>query len=715
MRADVRAFIAGLLLPSLLATAAWQRPSKPIFGFTASSTRDQTQTEARLLKLPSAERIRESHRFLAGEPHIAGSARDHALAEWTRDEFAKAGLEQIEIVEHQVLLPWPQEVVVEMTAPKPWRASMREDPIAGDEYTQAESLGLPYHAYSASGEISAPVVYAGSGNPADYEWLAARGIDIRGKIALVRYSVPYSYRGFKALAAQERGAAGLLIYSDPADDGFKKGKVYPEGPWGPESHIQRGGIVYDFMVPGDPLTPGWASLPGARRIDMADAVSLPKIISAPLSYKDARVILEALEGPTAPAGWQGGLPMTYRVGGGAATVRMRVRADDRVRPIWTVTGMIRGSERPDEVVIVGNHRDAWVYGGVDPSSGSAALIELARTLGELARTGSRPKRSILFASWDAEEFTLTSSTEWGEQKESWLRDRAVAYLNVDSAASGPNFSAAAVPALNRLISEAAQAVRDPVRRLPIASVVRNRRLRERGALPTGSSTALVNNRLGSGSDYTVFLNHLGVAVADLSFDGPYGVYHSAYDNHNWVSRIGDPGFRYHVTLVQLWGVIALRLANADALPLDYEPYATTIEAFVAAIQKRWQKPGVRNQPIAGAFADVKSAISEMKAAARTLNRRRTDALSRSDAMALQAVNRGLMSAERALLNPAGIPGRPWYRHLIYAPKYTYAPEVLPGVAEAVDAPVRDDGRISEQLRQLAAALRRAAAALQELR
>ncbi|MCA1650531.1 MAG: M28 family peptidase [Acidobacteria bacterium] len=373
--------------------------------------------------------------------------------------------------------------------------------------------------------------------------------------------------------------------------------------------------------------------------------------------------------------------------------------------------MIPGVERPDEVVLVGNHRDAWVYGGVDPSSGSAALVELARTLGELARTGSRPKRSILFASWDAEEFTLTSSTEWGEQKESWLRDRAVAYLNVDSAASGPNFSAAAVPALNQLISEATQAVRDPVRRLSIASVVRDRRTRERGALPTGSSSALVNNRLGSGSDYTVFLNHLGVPVADLAFDGPYGVYHSAYDNHNWVARIGDPGFRYHVTLVQLWGVIALRLANADALPLDYEPYADSVETFATEIQKRWQKPGAGNETVAGDFADVKSAISEFKAAARTLNSRRTAALSTSDATALQSVNRGLMAAERALLHPAGIPGRPWYRHLIYAPKYTYAPEVLPGVAEAVVTPVRDTDRVSEQLRLLAAALRRAAAAL----
>jgi N-acetylated-alpha-linked acidic dipeptidase len=710
----------GLLLALcavVVLSAASQRSDLTIFGFTREHDERQREVEQRFLALPSAARIRDAHRFLADKPHIAGSARDRQLAEWTRDRFLQYGLEEVEITTHDVLLPWPQAISVEMMAcpepcrraPRAWKASMREEPIREDPYTHASvtELGLPYHAYSASGDITAPVVYAGSGNPADYEWLDGQGIDVRGKIALVRYSVPYSYRGFKALTAQQRGAAGILIYSDPADDGYSKGKVYPDGPWGPESHIQRGGVVFDFMVPGDPLTPGWPSLPGARRIERREAMSLPKIISAPLSYKDARVILESLGGPEVPKAWHGALPLTYRAGPGTAKVRMRVRIDDRIRPIWTVTGVIRGSERPDDVVIVGNHRDAWVYGGVDPSSGSAALIELARTLGELRRGGWRPSRSILFASWDAEEFTLTSSTEWGEQHESWLRQHAVAYLNVDSAASGPNLSIAAVPALNRLLEEVTMTLRDPTSGLTLAARARDRASRERGALPTGAADDLVDNRLGSGSDYTVFLNFLGTPIADLSFDGPYGVYHSMYDNHHWVDTIGDPGFRYHETLVRLWGLVALRLAQADVVPLDYAAYAERVDAFAAEVAKRWTNTaGAPADPM----ADVRAAVADLRSAAIDFNERREDALRRADSRRLDALDRQLLGVERAFTDGDGIPGRPWFRHLIYAPKFTYAAEVLPGVAEAVDA--GDHQRARAQSDRLARSLRRAAARLQ---
>ena len=527
---------------------------------------------------------------------------------------------------------------------------------------------------------------------------------MRGKIVLVRYSVPYSYRGYKALTAQLRGAAGLLIYSDPADDGQAKGKIYPEGPWGPESQIQRGGIAYDFIVPGDPLTPGWASTPGAPRVAARDAVSLPTIVSAPLSFKDARVILESLGGPEVPAAWRGATSFTYRAGPGQTVVRMRVRTDDRIRPIWTVTGLIRGRTQPDDVVIVGNHRDAWVYGGVDPSSGSAALIELARTLGDLTRSGWRPERSILFASWDAEEFALTSSTEWGEQHQAWLRKNAVAYLNVDSAASGSQLALSAVPALNHVLDEVARTVRDPISRLTLAAATRDRRTREGGRRVTGTPDDVIDNRLGSGSDYTVFLNFLGVPVADMSFDGPYGVYHSLYDTHAWVATIGDPGFRYHVALVQFWGLAALRLADADVVPLDYEPYAERIDEFAADVERRWIR-----RPHGGAgelLAEVRRAAAEMHSAAARFNARRDAALRQCDTPAFASLNRQLLGVERALLDPEGIPGRPWYRHLVYAPKFTYAPEVLPGVAEAVDA--GDNARARAQSARLAAALRRAA-------
>jgi N-acetylated-alpha-linked acidic dipeptidase len=552
-------------------------------------------------------------------------------------------------------------------------------------------------------------VYAGSGNPENFDWLAAQGIDLRGKIALVRYSVPYSYRGFKALTAQERGLAGILIYSDPADDGYKKGKTYPNGPWGPESHIQRGGIPFDFLVPGDPLTPGWASVPGAKRIAAADAVSIPTIISVPMSYRDARVILEALGGPEVPQAWRGGLPITYRAGGSGAVVRLTVRIDSENRQIQTVVGRIRGADRPEEEVIVGNHRDAWVFGGVDPSSGSAALMELARGLGSIARAGFRPRRTVVFASWDAEEFTLTSSTEWGEQYANELRERAVAYLNVDSAASGPSFSATAVPSLNRLVSEAARDVRQPRRRQSVAAAAAHAAAVERGALPGAAGQQLVDNRLGSGSDYTVFLNFLGIPVVDMGFQGPYGVYHSMYDNHRWVARIGDPGFRHHAALTKLWGLMTLRLANADVLPFDYAEYAARLQEFAEEVEKRWTDRGWQDagtDSVTAPFGPVHEAISRFAAAAARIGERQGKAVKAASAAERDALNRTLLRAERALLDPDGIPGRPWYRHQIYAPKFTYAPEVLPGPAEAIAA--GDEHRLREQCRRVGAAIDRAA-------
>jgi N-acetylated-alpha-linked acidic dipeptidase len=652
-----------------------------------ASSADQRAVERRFITMPSRSRAREAHAYLTAAPHVAGSPRDRVLAEWVRDRWRAYGLEQVEIVEHEVLLSYANDVQVEMEVRQPrgagptaWRATLREDAV--DRFTDGD-VGVAYHAYSASGDVTAPLVYVGSGNPADYDWLARHGVDVKGKIVLARYSMPYSYRGFKVLTAEQRGAAGLLIYSDPADDGFKKGKTYPDGPWGPESHIQRGGVVYDFRVPGDPLTPGWASVPGATRINAADAVSLPKIMSAPLSWRDARVLLDTLQGPEAPATWKGGLPITYRVGPGSALVRMRVQMDNKVRPIWTVTGRITGTAFPDQLVIVGNHRDAWVYGGVDPSSGTASLMELARSLGTLAKQGARPDRTIVFANWDAEEFTLTSSTEWGEQHERDLREHAVAYLNVDSSTSGEEFKASAVPALNRLVVEAARDTLD---------------------LKPGDR-GMVGNRLGSGSDYTVFLNFLGVPIVDMSFTGPYGVYHSVYDNHLWMQKFGDPGFIRHAAMTRLWGVMALRLANADVVPLDYRASADRIREFVGE-KIEGAKPAERAalQPLEGA-ADRFAAAAE--AAGRRMETLLADGT--GDVKAMAALSQTLIKTERAFLHTDGIPDRPWYRHLIYAPKPTYAAEVLPGVAEALDAGNRR--RIAEQVAHLVAALDRAAAIL----
>src|SRR4051812_9452878 len=723
-----------------------QKPAATLYGFTARSSAAERRLEYRFLLLPSAAHVRESHAYLTAEPHVAGSPRDRVLAEWVRDRWREYGLEQVEIAQHDVLLPYPTDVLVETTVAasrgrgaRRWRATLKEDAVEGDPFS-ARDVGIAAHAYSASGDVTAPVVYAGSGNPADYDWLARRGIDIKGKIALVRYSIPYSYRGFKALTAEQRGAVGILIYSDPADDGLRKGAVYPAGPWGPESHIQRGGIVYDFRVPGDPLTPGWASTPGAKRIGVGEAVSLPKIISVPLSWHDARPILEALGGPIAPSTWQGGIPpsptsetpsqrsglrglvsetpsqrsglrgftsetpsqrsglrddgveadagavkpkIAYHVGPGPATVHLRVRNDDKIRPIWTVTGRITGSTTPDQRVIVGNHRDAWAFGGVDPSSGTASLMELARALGTLARQGARPRRTIEFASWDAEEFSLTSSTEWGEQHAADLRAHAVAYLNVDNSAGGPDFKAAAVPALSKLV---VQSARDTLG------------LKE-------SDDAIVSNRLGSGSDYTVFLNFLGVPIADMTFTGPYGVYHSVYDNHLWVQKFGDPGFLRQTAMARLWGVMALRLANADIVPLDYRATARRLREFTDEMLERAAAP--HKTPLRPP-ADAAERFSAAAAAAGT----RIDALLATDTPdrhAAALLDETLIKTERAFLDPSGLPGRPWYRHLLFAPKPTYAPEVLPGVAESLEA--RDAKQLVTQVTHLIAAVDRATALL----
>jgi N-acetylated-alpha-linked acidic dipeptidase len=696
-----------LLAPVLAAVAALhgQRPS--ILGFSPRSLEAQEKIEAQFLSRPSQDRVREDHRFLTAEPHLAGSPRNRLLAEWQRDRWQAWGLEDVHLVTHDVLLPWPEEVRVEMVAPRAWQATLKEDAIEGDPST-LQDPGLTYLAYSGSGDVTGEVVYAGSGNPEHYDWLAAQGIDVKGKIALVRYSLPYSYRGFKALTAQQRGLAGLIIYSDPAEDGYKKGMTYPDGPWGPESHIQRGGIPFDFLVPGDPLTPGWASVPGATRIPIAEAVSVPTIITVPMAYREARVILEALGGPEAPPSWQGGLPLTYRAGAGPARVRLKVSIDAKTREIQTVIGRIRGSEFPEEEVIVGNHRDAWVFGGVDPSSGSATLMDLARSLGSMLRDGVRPKRTIVFASWDAEEFTLTSSTEWGEQHADDLRRRAVAYINVDSSASGPNFTSSAVPSLNQFVAEAARDVRVPGEPRSIAAAASEKKTRETGALPNAAGGELVNNRLGSGSDYTVFLNHLGVPVIDMAFDGPYGVYHSVYDTHEWVSRIGDPGFRHHTAMTRLWGVMALRLANADVLPFDYRPYASRLSEFAGEVETRWRGARPAGGASASPFVPVHAAIERFARAAEAAAAASEAAVS-GPPQARASVNRALMDAERALLDPQGIPGRPWYRHQIYAPKFTYAPEVLPGPAEAVAA--GDPARLARECQRVADAIDRAAEAL----
>ena len=638
------ATIAGGITATSLLLARPVHPglNAPIGGFSPLHLAAQQAIERTIARFPSTRRIEADHRFLTAEPHPAGSPRDRALAEWTRDQWLAAGLDDVQIVEHRVLLPHAREASVEMVARRRWAATLREHP---DD-------PLAFHAYGASGDLTAAVVDGGIGAPSDFDRLAASGIDVRGKIVLVRHAVPYSYRGYVVYVAQQRGAAAVLMYAGASDGGSARGPAYPAGPWAPDDRIQRGSVGFDFIAPGDPLTPGQPSQPGTSRVTRRDAPSMPSIMSLPISTRDARTIVDALRE-------------------GEVTLRVRVENDEAIRPVWTVIGRINGSVFPDEWVIAGNHRDAWLYGGVDPSSGSAVMMEMARALGSLARNGMRPKRTILLASWDAEEFALASSTEFGEQHERELRGKGIAYLNVDGAVSGPDFFARAVPSLAHVVAESA-----------------------------GVPDSSIDTRIGAGSDYTVFLNFVGIPVVDMRFQGPYGVYHSAYDTHEWVSQFADPGFLKHAALTRIWAVVALRLANADLLPLDTMRYAARIREFLDEITGRG---GVRLDGVA-------VALNRFEAAARAHATASREALDRNDEYALRSANRALMDVEPAFLDDGGLRGRPWYRHLIYAPAFTYQPQILPGITDAIEAHV--PARLAEEERRLAAALDRAAAALQ---
>ena len=684
---------------AVLLAAAIQSLPPALLGFGTESSARQRAVEARLAEMAEPARCEAHHRELTRTPHVAGTEGARRVAEYVAARFREYGLET-EVVPYDVLLAWPRAVEVELVAPLRAPLATREDPVEGDPQTADPAAGGPWHAYAKSGEVTAEVVYANYGRVEDYETLARLGVDVRGRIVLARSFK--GYRGGKSLEAERRGVAALLTYSDPAEDGYVQGDVYPRGPWGPDSHVQRGANVYDFIVPGDPLTPGWASVPGARRIPEAESAILPKIPSVPLSFRDARLVLEALGGPVRPSlDWQGGGPFAYHVGPGPARLRVKVDVPREMRTIRNVIGKLRGAD-PDplvaeQVVLLSNHHDAWTFGGVDPSSGTATALELARVLGQLAREGHRPRRTLVFGVWDAEEFTLTGSTEWGEQHRDDLSRTAVACLNVDASASGDRLSVGAAPSLRPFLYEAARSVADPRGRGSVYDVWRagaGENVRAYGVLAGARTDDPPVAILGSGSDYTVFFNHLGVPSVDMVFDGPYGVYHSIYDTHEWMRRHGDPGFLYHAAMARLWGLIALRLANADVLPFDYGLYGRDLLSYLDDLEAV-----AKERNVALDVSGARAAAEELAAVARPRD---------VPAHRQAAMNRSLMAAERALLSPEGIPGRPWFRHLVYAPLPTYQAETLPGVREAVmDG---DAARARAQLAALTAAIRRARAA-----
>jgi N-acetylated-alpha-linked acidic dipeptidase len=677
---SIRSLLPLSVLTLLLLNAPAQSQDT-ILGFTRVGAAKQIRVEQKFKAIPTPDEERRQHRIFTSAPHLAGSERNHELARYIAEEWRKQGLEDIVLRRYDVYSTEPKSSFLEMVSPVRYQATLHEQSYAEDPYTKDPAISLAWMGMSLSGEITAPVVYAHSGNPADYEQLRKNGIDVKGKIVLVRYSNPYSYRGFKALTAEKEGAAAILIYSDPAEDGYKKGKVFPEGPWGPENHIQHGAITYDFMVPGDPLTPGWASVPGARRIPVAEAVSLPKIMALPLSWHDAKPLLENMGGPVAPDDWQGGLPFRYHLGG-EARVHLKIEVDNSTKPYYVVEGRIRGAELPDEWVVLGNHRDAWVYGGVDPSSGTATMMEMTRALGQLAKQGLRPRRTLVVCSWDGEEVGLTGSTEWGEQFADELRKKAVAYLNVDSSTSGPNLDGSAVASLVPMLVETSHSLQDPSGKslYDAWKISETRKRQEAKKTDAVTDANLPNTRIGSGSDHTVFLDFVGLPVMELGFDGDYGVYHSMYDDFYWMNHFGDPGYRYHTLMSQLWGVLALRLANAEILPFDFAGYARNIRQFVADMSKDKDMSQLD-------LKAVSTEIDEFEAAGKKLNGTIAAALvsGTPDPKLAETLNRGLMQVERNWLNPDGIPGRPWFKHILYGARYTYAHLELPGLTEATEA------------------------------
>jgi len=694
LRATASAVLAGIVLSS---SPGWGQDS--ILGFSASSADLERKIEQRFKAIPLADEEKRQHRLFTSEPHPAGSKRNNELAEYMAAEWRKQGLENVVIRQYDVYSSEPKSTSLEMISPVPFKASLREAAYDEDPDTKNPRISAAWTGMSISGDVTAPVVYAHSGNPEDYAVLRKKGIDVKGKIVLVRYSNPYSYRGFKALTAQREGAAAILIYSDPAEDGFKKGKVFPEGPWGPETHIQRGAITYDFIVPGDPLTPGWASVPGARRIASQDAQSLPKIMALPLSWTDAKPLLENMGGPVAPADWQGGLPIQYHLGGEQARVHLKIEMDNSIKPYFVVEGRIQGADVPDQWIVLGNHRDAWVFGGVDPSSGTASMMEMTRAFGTLLKQGVRPRRTLVFCSWDGEEVGLTGSTEWGEQFGEELQKKAVAYINVDSSVSGPDFDGSAVGSLAPMLIETTHSLEDPSG-VSLYEAWKNARAKKNKDSGDGPATdfVLADTRIGSGSDHTVFLNYVGIPVIGLSFDGSYGVYHSAYDNFYWMNHFGDPGYRYHTLASNLWGVLALRLANADLLPFDFDSYAQNVRAFVKDLSKGRDVSQV----------DLKSLmlkLAEFEAAGRKLNATISTVLaSKSTKTFLNSANQSMLQVERNWLNPEGIPGRPWFKHMLYGARFTYAHLELPGLTEAVEQ--GDWQRANQQAHILQAAVDR---------
>jgi len=696
-------FVLTMLSARPLPNSFAQASAPSAFGYIDFAKEESI--ESKFLDVPNAKLAGEELKTLTVEPHLAATPEDHKTAEYVAEKFRAAGLET-EIVPYRVLLNQPKVVRVEAfdEAGKTLMTGPTREHVANDPGQDNPRVVMPFNGSSGSGDVSGEVVYANYGRLEDFDKLAAEHIDLHGKIVIARYGA--NFRGVKVYLAEQRGAAGVLIYSDPQDDGYFKGDAYPMGPWRPDTGVQRGSVQYLFKYPGDPETPGIASTP-----DLPDSARInpdgnqPHIVSIPISYHDAAPILQALKGSGVPQGWQGALPFRYHLGPGGVKVHLVSEQDYQRRTIWDVIGKIKGSVYPDEWVVAGNHRDAWVYGAVDPNSGTAAMLEAVHGVGALLKEGWRPKRTILFCSWDAEEEGLIGSTEWVEQQSQNI-EHAVAYFNTDVGVAGPNFNASAVPSLKQFIRDVTKSVPSPIG----GTVYQQWRLnkdkvnehRESNApLQPGEEVRVAD--LGSGSDFTPFLQHAGVPSTDVGSSGDYGVYHSTFDDYAWFVMNADPKFVYLEEMARVFGLEAVRMADADVLPFDYVAYAREISSYLDAAKRKAADDGYGSLDFGPALA----AVSRFSVAAH-----KAHAAQEAASGNIPKLNQALRATETALLSPDGLPNRPWYKHTIYAPgEFTgYSAVVIPGVNEAIDA--KDETRAGQQLTVLTQALERAAQTLE---
>jgi N-acetylated-alpha-linked acidic dipeptidase len=710
------------ILAAALAVSAQARGGETIPGFSAEGSAAERALEARFDTGLSASEISERLKRMASAPNQVGSPHDKANAEYTLEKFKEWGWDaHIEVF--QILYPTPKEQSVQLLGPTPYAATLTEPPIPGDTTSYNQAGGLPaYFAYGGEGDVTGPLVYVNYGMPADYETLKRLGVDVKGKIVIARYGE--GWRGLKPKLAYEHGAVGCIVYSDPADDGFATADPYPKGPARPERGLQRGSVMDSATASGDPLTPGYGAVEGAPRLDRSQSPMILKIPGVPISWGDAIHFLEPLRGPVAPKSWRGALPITYHVGGVGPTARLVVRSNWNMAPIYDVIAVMPGAKTPDEWVIRGNHRDGWVFGAEDPLSGQTAMMEEAKALGVLARAGWKPDRTIVYASWDAEEPGVIGSTEWAEAHDKELQRKAVLYINSDNINRG-FVRAEGSASLRRYFDTVAADVTDPetgvsvrdraAARLEVIAQSPGASAEIKAAAKTVAAEGLPMSAPGSGSDYEVFVHHLAIASIDVGFGGEGqsgGVYHSAYDTFEHYTRFGDPGLVYGVVLAKTAGRMVMRAADAPLAPFVFGPvvqsladdaqelhglvrgeaeHAQTIDgllqgkafALAADPTESWGEPAPETPPPSLNFAPLDAAIGRLKTAAAGFD---AAAAHPGPGAKLNEANALLEGAEQSFNAPGGLPGRAWFHNLAYAPGvYTgYGTKTLPAIREPIE-------------------------------